>query len=309
MNMLKKYLTMMLLLGLACPATACNSSSSSEDEVPPHLKPETPEEPGRDYYPKADGATRLVTYNVGVFTKYISDGSYQMIADMMTEGKADLVGISELDSCTVRTGRVFQLKKFAELMGKEWSYEYSRAMAYQGGAYGDGIASREKPVRTFAAPLPKGDGAEPRVMVVMEFAKYVFATTHLDHVSTLAQAGQVDEINKVIEREFGSSKKPVFLGGDFNARPDSPTISKLKTGWTVLTPHGASDFTHSSQAPNKCIDYILLVERQRREVRRGRHQDHARLQQRRHQEGLGPHSRAGRCQILTQRRTLKRKRL
>ena len=121
--------------------------------------------------------------------------------------------------------------------------------------------------------------------------------------------GQVDEINKVIEREFGGSKKPVFLGGDFNARPDSPTISKLKTGWTVLTPHGASDFTHSSQAPNKCIDYILLVERQRREVRRGRHQDHARLQQRRHQAGLGPYSRAGRCQILMLRRTLKRKRL
>ena len=150
MNILKKYLTIMLLLGLTCPATACNSSSSSEDEVPPHLKPENPEEPVRDYYPKTDGATRLVTYNVGVFTKYVSDGSYQMIADMMTEGKADLVGISELDSCTVRTGRVFQLKKFAELMGKEWSYEYSRAMAYQGGAYGDGIASREKPVRAFA---------------------------------------------------------------------------------------------------------------------------------------------------------------
>ena len=45
MNRLKKYLTIMLLLGLTCPATACNSSSSSEDEVPPHLKPETPEEP------------------------------------------------------------------------------------------------------------------------------------------------------------------------------------------------------------------------------------------------------------------------
>lgn len=92
-----------------------------------------------------------MTYNVGVFTKYVSDGSYQMIADMMTEGKADLVGISELDSCTVRTGRVFQLKKFAELMGKEWSYEYSRAMAYQGGAYGD----RNRPaVRNPSGPLP-----------------------------------------------------------------------------------------------------------------------------------------------------------
>ena len=42
MNRLKKYLTIMLLLGLTCPATACNSSSSSEDEVPPHLKPENP---------------------------------------------------------------------------------------------------------------------------------------------------------------------------------------------------------------------------------------------------------------------------
>ena len=217
MNRLKKYLTIMLLLGLTCPATACNSSSSSEDEVPPHLKPETPEEPGRDYYPKADGATRLVTYNVGVFTKYISDGSYQMIADMMTEGKADLVGISELDSCTVRTGRVFQLKKFAELMGKEWSYEYSRAMAYQGGAYGDGIASREKPVRTFAAPLPKGDGAEPRVMVVMEFEKYVFATTHLDHVST--RSTRSSNANSAARRNPSSSaatSTPVPI------RPPSP---------------------------------------------------------------------------------------
>ena len=55
MNRLKKYLTIMLLLGLTCPATACNSSSSSEDEVPPHLKPENPEEPVRDYYSKTDG--------------------------------------------------------------------------------------------------------------------------------------------------------------------------------------------------------------------------------------------------------------
>ena len=258
MNILKKWLTSLLLIGLFLPATACSGSDSSNDfERPPHLGPEEPDKPAVDYYPKQDGITRLVSYNVGIFTKY-TDGSYQMIADMMTEAKADLIGISELDSCTVRTKRVFQLKQFAELMGKEWSYAYSRAMAYQGGAYGDGIACREKPLRVFAAPLPQGDGAEPRVMVVMEFGKYVFATTHLDHVSTLAQAGQVDEINKVIKREFGDSKKPVLLGGDFNARPDSPTIARLETGWTILTPHGATDFTHSSQTPNKCIDYIML---------------------------------------------------
>ena len=258
MNILKKYLTIMLLLGLTCPATACNSSSSSEDEVPPHLKPENPEEPVRDYYSKTDGATRLVTYNVGVFTKYVSDGSYQMIADMMTEGKADLVGISELDSCTVRTGRVFQLKKFAELMGKEWSYEYSRAMAYQGGAYGDGIASREKPVRAFAAPLPKGDGAEPRVMVVVEFEKYVFATTHLDHTSAAAQRDQVAVINRVMRERYAEASKPVFLGGDLNALPDSGTLRALQEAWTVLTPTDGG--TYPSHDPKKCIDYILQLD-------------------------------------------------
>jgi len=40
---MKRCLILMLLLGLTCPATACNSSSSSEDEVPPHLTPATPE--------------------------------------------------------------------------------------------------------------------------------------------------------------------------------------------------------------------------------------------------------------------------
>lgn len=257
LNTLKKFMTALLLLGLTLPATACSGDDPVNDpETPPHLKPDQPEVPAVDFYPKETGVTRLVTYNVGIFTKY-TDGSYKMIANMMNEAKADLVGISELDSCTVRTLRVFQLKKFTELMGEDWNFSFSRAMAYQGGAYGDGIACREKPVRTFAVPLPKGDGAEPRVMVVMEFEKYVFATTHLDHVSTLAQAGQVDEINKFFDREFGKSEKPVFLGGDLNARPDSPTIAKLTADWTILTPHGASDFTHSSQNPNKCIDYIL----------------------------------------------------
>lgn len=52
MNILKKYLTIMLLLGLTCPATACNSSSSSEDEVPPHLKPETPKNPSGTTIPR-----------------------------------------------------------------------------------------------------------------------------------------------------------------------------------------------------------------------------------------------------------------
>ena len=78
----------------------------------------------------------------------------------MTEGKADLVGISGWTAARSAPAGSSS-SKFAELMGREWSYEYSRAMAYQGGAYGDGIASRENPSDLCRSRLPKGDGAEP----------------------------------------------------------------------------------------------------------------------------------------------------
>lgn len=93
---IKKYLTILLLLGLSCKVTACsNDKPFDETEIPPHLKPGEGEKPDVDYYPKNEGTTRLVSYNVGIFSKYTD--SYQMVADMMTEAKADIVGISELD--------------------------------------------------------------------------------------------------------------------------------------------------------------------------------------------------------------------
>lgn len=84
---IKKYLTILLLLGLSCKVTACsNDKPFDETEIPPHLKPGEGEKPDVDYYPKNEGTTRLVSYNVGIFSKYTD--SYQMVADMMTEAKA-----------------------------------------------------------------------------------------------------------------------------------------------------------------------------------------------------------------------------
>jgi len=50
---------------------------------------------------------RLVTYNAGTFNKYIAD-DYPLVAEMMREVGADAVCLNELDSCTTRTGGVFQ---------------------------------------------------------------------------------------------------------------------------------------------------------------------------------------------------------
>lgn len=211
--------------------------------------------PKQPLAPKAEGVTRLVTYNVGVFNKYIAD-DYPLIADMMREIDADAVCMNELDSCTNRTGRVFQLAHVAGLLGG-WDVNYGAAMSFDGGTYGEGITSREKALRRFSVVLEKGAGAEPRVLVVSEFERFVLATTHLDHVSAEQQAIQAATVNRIMQEHYGQSAKPVFLGGDMNATPDSETLRILRRAWKVLTP---ADPTYPSDAPGECIDYILQLD-------------------------------------------------
>lgn len=211
--------------------------------------------PKKPLAPKAEGITRLVTYNVGVFNKYIAD-DYPLITAMMQEIDADAVCMNELDSCANRTGRVFQLGHIAELLGG-WDVNYGAAMPFDGGKYGVGIVSREKALRTFSVVLEKGAGAEPRALVVSEFERFVLATAHLDHVSAEQQAIQAATINRIMQERYGKSTKPVFLGGDMNATPDSETLRILRRAWKVLTP---ADPTYPSNDPRRCIDYIFQLD-------------------------------------------------
>ena len=175
---------------------------------------------------------RLVTYNAGTFNKYIAD-DYPLVAEMMREVGADAVCLNELDSCTTRTGGVFQLERIARAMGG-WDYRFGRAMPYRGGSYGVGVMTR------------------------VELARYVIATTHLDHTSAAAQRDQVAVINRVMRERYAEASKPVFLGGDLNALPDSGTLRALQEAWTVLTPTDGG--TYPSHDPKKCIDYILQLD-------------------------------------------------
>ena len=181
---------------------------------------------------------RIMTYNVGTFTKF-EENSLLMITDMVKETGADVISMNELDSCTVRTGGVFQLERFASEMG-EWQYRFGAAMPYD----------------SWSAVLPQGDGAEPRALVVMEFDSYVVASTHLDHVSPEAQLGQVRAITGMLEARYSGGRKPVFLCGDMNAVPGSDTMKEFELHWDVISPE---ENTFPSDAPDCCIDYILAM--------------------------------------------------
>lgn len=204
-------------------------------------------------YPKADGVTRLVQYNVGAFSKEI-DNSIPMVAAMMRELGADAVSVNELDSCNTRHSN-YQLADFADALGG-WDFHYSRAMAYRDGAYGIGVAVPEQIVDSFTVSLPKGEGTEPRACCVVETKDYVFASTHLDFRSMPTMVLQAGIINSALKERYGSTDKPVFLCGDMNSIPESEVLAELAKEWEVLS---VARPTYSAKNPEICIDYILAL--------------------------------------------------
>lgn len=194
----------------------------------------------------------LMTYNVGVFAKYTGD-STRDVAELIRKNGAAYVGLNETDSLTTRH-YAYQVKDLATSLGADWNFFFSRAMAYQGGAYGNGVVTKTPIKYRYRIALPKGEGSEPRSVAVVETQDCVFASTHLDHKSKVAALEQMKVINSWFASVYKNSSKPVFLCGDFNVEPGSEVIAEAKKAWTLLSGTGIS---FSTKNPSKCIDYIF----------------------------------------------------
>ena len=202
---------------------------------------------------------RLMTYNVGAFGKELDD-SAPMIAAMIAEVGAETVALNELDSCN-RRHDINQVQHLADCLnevagGAKWDGRFGRAMAYAGGAYGNGVVTREIIVDHFNIALPKEEGSEPRVCVVVETPHYVYAACHLDHIGDTARVVQARVMTEELQRRYGAGSKPVFLAGDFNDTPDSPVIRQMTRDWMLLSPLADS---YSALNPHVCIDYVFLL--------------------------------------------------
>lgn len=240
MNDMKKCIVCIFLFCIAAVSSLARTGDSR-----PAANPE-----------KTGGIRRIVAYNVGVFSKY--HDSLQDIANMMQEMDADVIALCELDSCNRRHG-TFQLEDFTKVLSGEagsWSFRFGSAMSWAGGAYGIGVADSGSIGKSFGIKLPKGEGYEPRVCVVAETSEYVMAAVHLDHKNEDVRMEQARIVTEELRSRYRRSRKPVFLCGDFNAVPDSPTLAMLSQDWTVLS---ETSPTYPADNPRKCIDYILAL--------------------------------------------------
>lgn len=172
--------------------------------------------------------------------------SFRRIADVILDENPDVVAIQEVDSATRRSGNKYVLGEIAERTRMHAAY--APAIDHDGGKYGIGILSKKKPLDVQAMPLPGRE--ERRVLMVAEFDDYLFCCTHL----SLTEEGRLASLH-IINAVAASKKKPFFLAGDMNDRPDSEFIRSLQKDFQVLTDSRKKTFP--SPEPVETIDYIF----------------------------------------------------
>lgn len=188
---------------------------------------------------------RILSYNIRNAKGMDNITDYKRIAHIITQSKASVVALQELDSVTQRSKGVDVLKELAATTGMYASY--GAAIAFQGGKYGVGVLSKEKPLARKTVPLPGKE--EPRVLLIVEFENYVVFCTHF----SLTAKDRISSV-QIIQQEMQTYRKPVVLAGDLNDTPESETIKALNLHFQLLSHTGPS---FPADQPDRCIDYVM----------------------------------------------------
>lgn len=190
---------------------------------------------------------RVMTYNIRNGIGMDMKANYDRTANAIIKWKPDVVAIQEVDSVTKRSNKLFIAEELGNRTGMQ--YTYASAINFDGGKYGIALLSKEAPLQTYKIPLPGRE--EARVLLVVEFEKYVFLTLHL----SLTPEDQVLSF-KAINAELEKTDKPIFIAGDFNAFPNDEAIKLLKKNFTIVSPLNVK--TYPADKPTDPIDYIAI---------------------------------------------------
>ncbi len=196
----------------------------------------------------AQDTLRVMTYNVKNAVGMDGRRNYWRIAGAVARVVPDVVAVQELDSATRRSKGDYVLGELARIT--KMHATYAPAIDFDGGKYGVGILSREKPLSVRAVPLPGRE--EARVMLMAEFGSYVFCCVHL----SLTDEDRMASLPIILEavRQWD---KPVLLAGDWNASPSSPFVEEVQRDFRLLS--DTAQTTFPSPAPSETIDYVAAL--------------------------------------------------
>ena len=190
----------------------------------------------------------VLTWNVRNCRGLDDITDYQRVAEIIKRIDPAVVALQELDSATLRSNGVVVLD---ELARRTNMYPvYGPSIDFQGGKYGVGILTKERPLRWRFVPLPGRE--ESRSLLIVELKKVIICCSHF----SLNEEDRLESAI-IINDMFNDSAKPVILAGDLNASPESEVIKRLEEKWTMLNNPGIPSFPADN--PVRCIDYIFVL--------------------------------------------------
>lgn len=190
------------------------------------------------------------------------------VAALIDSVGADLVLLQEVDRLTVRSGRVDQAARLADLTGMQAIF--GRAMDFDGGEYGIAVLSRwPVGLRRIVSLVPAHDSTraapEPRVLLHavadLPGGALHILNTHLDHqANAAARHAQLLQALAYVADSVPRTAAVIF-GGDLNASPDAPEVRALgiafDNAWARCGT--GAGLTFRSDAPTRRIDHLLLM--------------------------------------------------
>ncbi len=188
----------------------------------------------------------VMSYNVHNAVGIDGVRDVRRVADVIKASGADVVAVQEVDSVTNRSGGRYILEDIAA--EAKMHPVFSAAIDYDGGRYGIGLLSRERPLSVRRVPLPGAE--EARTLLLVEFEDYVMGVTHL----SLTDSDRLASVDR-LAREAAAVSKPLILAGDFNATPDSQAIEALTHTFTPVSDTDSATFPADN--PTETIDYIM----------------------------------------------------
>lgn len=197
----------------------------------------------------------ILTYNIHHGEGLDGKIDLERIAKIISNSKADLVALQEVDHNTKRSGGVDQAKELARLTAMQ--HVFGKAINHEGGEYGQAILSRWPISLHTVHALPQKPGREQRIAlfaVIDGVRGLTFTTTHLDHQIEAIRVDQARALNEFFEKNRSSVS---ILVGDFNAVPQSEPMQFLLKEWQDSAAAAAAP-TIPAEKPAKRIDYILF---------------------------------------------------
>ena len=199
---------------------------------------------------------RILSYNIrhARMNDGTNDVNLDKVIGAIKQLDCNIICLQEADSVKNLSSELNFGDYIATSLGNNWKYIFTSCYAYDGGQVGMCIiynSDFNKVSDTsyeFASPEI---GEFQRKMQIVEFDDFVIANIHLEDANDSTNQAQASAIVEYFRSHH--TNKAVFLAGDFNANPQSTSISNiLKSKFTILTD------TSVRTTSDDTIDYIMV---------------------------------------------------